>query len=35
MEGLRMATTVTDFLLERLSSRGVRLICGYPGDGVN
>ena len=30
-----MAKTVTDFLLERLSSRGVRLICGHPGDGVN
>jgi thiamine pyrophosphate-dependent acetolactate synthase large subunit-like protein len=30
-----MATTVADFLLERLSSRGVRRICGYPGDGIN
>jgi pyruvate dehydrogenase (quinone) len=27
--------TVADFLLERLSSWGVRRIYGYPGDGIN
>jgi pyruvate dehydrogenase (quinone) len=30
-----MAKTVADFLLERLSSWGVRRIYGYPGDGIN
>ena len=28
-------TTVSDFLLERLSAWGVRRIYGYPGDGIN
>ncbi len=30
-----MSTTVSDFLLERLSSWGVKRIFGYPGDGIN
>jgi pyruvate dehydrogenase (quinone) len=30
-----MATTVSDFLLQRLSDWGVRRIYGYPGDGIN
>ncbi|MGZ4181533.1 MAG: thiamine pyrophosphate-requiring protein [Solirubrobacteraceae bacterium] len=30
-----MAKTVADFMLERLSSWGVRRIYGYPGDGIN
>jgi pyruvate dehydrogenase (quinone) len=30
-----MATTVSDFLLQRLSAWGVRRIYGYPGDGIN
>ena len=30
-----MSTTTADFLLERLSSWGVRRIYGYPGDGIN
>lgn len=30
-----MAATVSDFLLERLSSWGIRQIYGYPGDGIN
>lgn len=30
-----MATTVGDFLLQRLSDWGVRRIYGYPGDGIN
>ncbi|MBA3507660.1 MAG: thiamine pyrophosphate-requiring protein [Betaproteobacteria bacterium] len=30
-----MATTVGDFLLQRLSAWGVRRIYGYPGDGIN
>ncbi|GCE06033.1 thiamine pyrophosphate-requiring protein [Dictyobacter aurantiacus] len=30
-----MSTTVSDFLLERLSEWGVRRIYGYPGDGIN
>ena len=30
-----MATTVSDFLLERLSAWGVTRIYGYPGDGIN
>ncbi|MEJ7569754.1 MAG: thiamine pyrophosphate-requiring protein [Gaiellaceae bacterium] len=29
-----MSTTTADFLLERLSSWGVRRIYGYPGDGI-
>ena len=28
-------TTVSDYLLERLSAWGVRRIFGYPGDGIN
>ena len=30
-----MATTVSDFLIERLIAWGVRRIYGYPGDGIN
>jgi len=30
-----MATTVGDFLVERLHAWGVRRIFGYPGDGIN
>src|SRR4051812_24536154 len=30
-----MATTVADFLVERLHQWGVRRIFGYPGDGIN
>lgn len=30
-----MATTVSDFLVERLSEWGVTRIFGYPGDGIN
>ena len=30
-----MATTVSDFLIERLIAWGVRRIFGYPGDGIN
>src|SRR3984893_18153066 len=30
-----MAKTVGDFLVERLHEWGVRLIFGYPGDGIN
>ena len=30
-----MGTTVSDFLLQRLSEWGVRRIYGYPGDGIN
>ncbi|MGZ5145999.1 MAG: thiamine pyrophosphate-requiring protein [Burkholderiales bacterium] len=30
-----MATTVGDFLLQRLSEWGVRRVYGYPGDGIN
>ena len=30
-----MATTVSDFLIERLHQWGVRRIFGYPGDGIN
>src|SRR5689334_1215791 len=30
-----MAQTVGDFLVERLHAWGVRLIFGYPGDGIN
>ncbi len=30
-----MATTVSDFLLQRLHEWGVRRIYGYPGDGIN
>ncbi len=30
-----MATTVSDFLLARLSAWGVSRIYGYPGDGIN
>ena len=31
----RMASTVSDFMLERLSAWGVDRIYGYPGDGIN
>ncbi|HBZ93699.1 MAG TPA: thiamine pyrophosphate-requiring protein, partial [Pseudomonas sp.] len=30
-----MATTVGDFIVERLYQWGVRRIYGYPGDGIN
>ncbi|MDP9309846.1 MAG: thiamine pyrophosphate-binding protein, partial [Chloroflexota bacterium] len=30
-----MATTVSDFLLQRLSAWGITRIYGYPGDGIN
>src|ERR1700754_945229 len=30
-----MAHTVGDFLVERLHAWGVRIIFGYPGDGIN
>jgi pyruvate dehydrogenase (quinone) len=30
-----MATTVSDFLLQRLSRWGIKRIYGYPGDGIN
>ncbi len=30
-----MSTTVGDYLLERLSTWGVKRIYGYPGDGIN
>ncbi len=30
-----MAQTVSDFLVERLHAWGVRIIFGYPGDGIN
>src|SRR5689334_23724994 len=30
-----MATTVSEFLIERLRSWGVQRIYGYPGDGIN
>jgi len=30
-----MSTTVGDYLLERLSTWGIRRIYGYPGDGIN
>ncbi|MEA2449962.1 MAG: hypothetical protein QOG63_1894, partial [Thermoleophilaceae bacterium] len=30
-----MADTVSDFLLKRIASWGVRRIYGYPGDGIN
>jgi pyruvate dehydrogenase (quinone) len=30
-----MAQTVSDFLVERLHDWGVRIIFGYPGDGIN
>lgn len=30
-----MATTVSDFIVERLYQWGVRRIYGYPGDGIN
>lgn len=30
-----MATTVSDFILERLRAWGVERIYGYPGDGIN
>jgi pyruvate dehydrogenase (quinone) len=34
-EDLNMAQTVGDFLVERLHAWGVRIIFGYPGDGIN
>jgi pyruvate dehydrogenase (quinone) len=30
-----MATTVADFMLERLAGWGVKRVFGYPGDGIN
>lgn len=30
-----MAATVSDFLLQRLASWGIRRVYGYPGDGIN
>ena len=30
-----MSATVSDFLVERLSSWGVKRVYGYPGDGIN
>ncbi len=30
-----MADTVSDFILKRMSEWGVKLIYGYPGDGIN
>jgi pyruvate dehydrogenase (quinone) len=30
-----MAMNVSDYLVERLASWGVRRIYGYPGDGIN
>ncbi|WP_026076219.1 thiamine pyrophosphate-requiring protein [Noviherbaspirillum massiliense] len=30
-----MASTVSDFLLKRLSEWGIRRVFGYPGDGIN
>ncbi len=30
-----MATSVSDFFVERLHEWGIRLIFGYPGDGIN
>ena len=30
-----MATTVGDFLIQRLHDWGVRRVYGYPGDGIN
>ncbi|MDQ6621367.1 MAG: thiamine pyrophosphate-requiring protein [Pseudomonadota bacterium] len=30
-----MADTVSDFILQRLSTWGIRRIFGYPGDGIN
>src|SRR5690348_1572375 len=32
---MRMSDTVGDFLLERLTTWGVKRIYGYPGDGIN
>jgi pyruvate dehydrogenase (quinone) len=34
-EEIELATTVGDFLLQRLAAWGVRRIYGYPGDGIN
>src|SRR5205814_5452317 len=33
--GAAMAKTVSDFLVQRLLSWGVRRVYGYPGDGIN
>jgi pyruvate dehydrogenase (quinone) len=30
-----MGATVSDFVLERLATWGVRRMYGYPGDGIN
>jgi pyruvate dehydrogenase (quinone) len=30
-----MASTASDFLLQRLHDWGIRRIYGYPGDGIN
>ena len=30
-----MVQTVSDFLVQRLFDWGVRIIFGYPGDGIN
>ena len=35
LERRDMATTVSDFIVERLHQWGVRRIYGYPGDGIN
>jgi pyruvate dehydrogenase (quinone) len=30
-----MASTVADYLIDRLSKWGIKRIFGYPGDGIN
>jgi len=30
-----MSSTVSDFILDRIESWGVRRLYGYPGDGIN
>jgi pyruvate dehydrogenase (quinone) len=30
-----MASTIGDFFWERLSQWGVKIVFGYPGDGIN
>jgi pyruvate dehydrogenase (quinone) len=32
---IKMSQTVSDFVVERLASWGIRRIFGYPGDGIN
>src|SRR6185312_779404 len=34
-ENIFMSQTVSDFIVDRLISWGVRRIYGYPGDGIN